>query len=157
MLQSSKFFWCALPTDAAAGDVILHLQEQGLLCADHALRCKDNIFTVLSEADIALLKEAGVAVDIRAPLDCPTTNPGYLDAPGIDRAFAALNFKFPALTVLSDLPELTSGYDGAQPGLAGQATVKLFRITKNPCTFSKPALLIVAGLHAREWAPPPCS
>ena len=69
MLQSSKFFWCTLPTDAAAGDVIRHLQEQGLLSADHALPCKDNIFTVLSEADIALLKEAGVAVDIRAPLD----------------------------------------------------------------------------------------
>src|SRR5713101_4808022 len=154
MLQSTKFFRCALPTDAAAADVIRHLQEQGLLCADHALRCKDNIVTVLSEAEIALLKEAGVAVDIRAPLDCPTTNPGYLDAPGIDVAFAALNAAFPALTELTDLPELTTGYDGTQLGLAGPATVKLFRITTNPSIFSKPALLIVAGLHAREWAPP---
>jgi hypothetical protein len=64
MLQSSKFFRCALPTDAAAADGIRHLQEQGLLGADHALRCTDNIVTVLSEAEIALLKEAGVAVDI---------------------------------------------------------------------------------------------
>jgi hypothetical protein len=154
MLQSSKFFRCALPTDAAAADVIRHLQEQGLLGADHAVRCKDNIVTVLSEAEIALLKEAGVAVDIRAPLDCPTPNPGYLDAPGIDAAFAALKAAFPALTELTDLPELTTGYDGTQPGLAGPATVKLFRITKNPSNFSKPALLIVAGLHAREWIPP---
>jgi hypothetical protein len=106
MLQSSKFFRCALPTDAAAADVIRHLQEQGLLGADHALCGKDNIVTVLSEAEIALLKEAGVAVDIRAPLDCPPTNPGYLDAPGIDAAFAALNAAFPALTKLTDLPEL---------------------------------------------------
>jgi hypothetical protein len=106
MLQSSKFFRCALPTDGAAADVIRHLQEQGLLGADHALRCKDNIVTVLSEAEIALLKEAGVEVDIRAPLDCQPTNPGYLDAPGIDMAFAALNAAFPALTKLTDLPEL---------------------------------------------------
>jgi hypothetical protein len=154
MLQSSKFFRCALPTDAAAADVIRHLQEQGLLCADHALRGKDNIVIVLSEAEIALLKEAGVAVDIRAPLDCPTPNSGYLDALGIDAAFAKLKVEFPALTELTDLPERTSGYDGVQPGLAGPATVKLFRITKNPSIFSKPALLIVAGLHAREWAPP---
>jgi hypothetical protein len=154
MLQSSKFFRCALPEDAAAADVIRHLQEQGLLCADHALRCKDNIVTVLSEAEIALLKEAGVAVDIRAPLECPTTNPGYLDAPGIDMAFAALNTAFRDLTELTDLPELTTGYDGMEPGLAGPATVKLFRITTTPSIFSKPALLIVAGLHAREWVPP---
>jgi hypothetical protein len=154
MLQSPNFFCCALPTDAVAADVIRHLQEQGLLCADHALHCKDKIVTVLSEAEIALLEEAGIAVDIRAPLDCPPTNPGYLDAPGIDKAFAALNKAFPALTELTDLPERTSGYDGVQPGLAGPATVKLFRITKNPSIFSKPALLIVAGLHAREWVPP---
>src|SRR5262245_54264229 len=154
MLQSSKLFRCALPTDAAAADVIRHFQEQGLLCADHALHCKDNFVTVLSEAEIALLKAAGVAVDIRAPLDCPATNPGYLDAPGIDRAFAALKVKFPALTVLTDLPERTTGYDGAQPGLEGPAPVKLFRITSSPSIFSKPALLIVAGLHAREWIPP---
>jgi hypothetical protein len=153
MLQSSKFFRCALPADAAAADVICHLQEQGLLGADHALRCKDNIVTVLSEAEIALLEEAGVAVEIRAPLDCPTTSSGYLDAAGIDMAFAALNAAFPALTELTDLPELTTGYDGTQPGLAGPAAVKLFRITTNPSIFSKPALLIVAGLHAREWVP----
>ncbi|WP_439407368.1 M14 family zinc carboxypeptidase [Bradyrhizobium sp. DASA03076] len=154
MSQSSKFFRCALPTDDAAADVVRHLQEQGLLCADHALRCKDNIVTVLSEAEIALLKDAGVAVDIRAPLDCPPVNPGYLDAPRIDAAFAALNAAFPAITELTDLPELTTGYDGTQPSLNGPATVKLFRITTNPSNFSKPALLIIAGLHAREWAPP---
>ena len=122
MLQSSKFFRCALPTDAAAADVIRHLQEQGLLCPDHALRCKDNIVIDLSEAEIAALKEAGVAVDIRAPVDCPPTNPGYLDAPGIDMAFAALGKAFPALTELTDLPELTAGYDGTQLGLSGPAT-----------------------------------
>ena len=82
--------------------MIRHLQEQGLLCADHALRGKDNIVIVLSEAEIALLKEAGVAVDIRAPLDCPTPNSGYLDAPGIDAAFAKLKVKFPALTELTE-------------------------------------------------------
>ena len=60
MLQSSKFFRCALPTDAAAADVIRHLQEQGLLCADHALRGKDNIVIVLSEAEIAALRRQDV-------------------------------------------------------------------------------------------------
>src|SRR5262245_23092568 len=165
MVRSANFFRCALPTDAAATDVIRHLREQGLLCADHALHCKDNIIIVLSEAEIALLREAGVAVDIRAPLandksqanaslGSPAGSSRYLDAPGINAAFAALHAAFPALTVLTDLPERTNGYDGAQPGLAGPATVKLFRITKSPSIFSKPALLIVAGLHAREWAPP---
>jgi Zinc carboxypeptidase len=86
--------------------------------------------------------------------DCPTTSSGYLDAPSIDRAFAALSAAFPTLTELTDLPELTTGYDGTQPGLAGPATVKLFRITANPSICSRPALLIVAGLHAREWVPP---
>ena len=101
-----------------------------------------------------MLRESGVEVDIRAPVDCPPPGSGYLDATGIDMAFAALNAQFPALTELTDLPERTSGYDGTQPGLAGPAAVKLFRITRNPAIFSKPALLIVAGLHAREWAPP---
>jgi hypothetical protein len=162
-----NFFRCVLPTDAAAADMIRHFQEQGLLCADHALRRKDQLVTVLSEAEIALLKDAGVAVDVGAPLtndkpppdasvDSPTTGfvSAYLDTPGIHAAFAALNAAFPALTQLSDLPEFTNGYDGAQPGLGGPAAVKLFRITTTPATFSKPALLIVAGLHAREWAPP---
>jgi hypothetical protein len=144
-----------------------HFQEQGLLCADHALRRKDHIITILSETEVALLQDAGIAVDVRAPLanvkppaeahaDSLTTGfvSAYLDTPGIHAAFGGLNAAFPALTQLTDLPELTSGYDGAQLGLAGPAAVKLFRITTTPAVFSKPALLIVAGLHAREWAPP---
>jgi hypothetical protein len=165
MLQASKVFRCALRADAGTADVVRHFQEQGLLCADHVLRLEGHIIAMLSEAEIALLEGAGVEVDINASVtsddaetdvcaDCRTAVSGYLDAPAIDRAFAKLNAKFPTLTELTDLPERTSGYDGMHPDLGGPAAVKLFRITQNPSAFSRPALLIVAGLHAREWVPP---
>ena len=142
MNTSVKFFRCALPTDAAAADVIRHFQEQGLVCADHALRRKDRIVTVLTEAEIALLKDAGIAVEVGAPLangkpppDKPPPNAlvddlttgfvsTYLDTPGIHAAYAALNAAFPALTQLSDLPELTNGYEGA--GLPGRRRSSCF-------------------------------
>jgi hypothetical protein len=38
--------------------------------------------------------------------------------------------------------------------LAGPSPVRMLRITTTPAVFSKPGFLIVAGLHAREWAPP---
>src|SRR5262249_45578461 len=76
------------------------------------------------------------------------------DGSQIASAIAALHTSFPALTQLIDLPELTSGYDGSVVGLAGPAAVKLLRITTTPAVYSKPGILIVAGLHAREWAPP---
>jgi hypothetical protein len=97
------------------------------------LRGPQCVRTILSlscpKPRFALLEEAGRAVNIRAPLandsprantalDCPTVSFGYLDAPGVDKAFAALNAALPTLTLLTNLPERTTGYDGAQPAVA---------------------------------------
>ena len=163
------FSRCSLPTDAASNGVIRHLREQGLLCADHRLLRDDREVVVLRSSEILLLEQSGIAVNViaelsndvppggdRASADALSTGfvSSYLDSPGIDAAYADLHAQFAALTTFTDLPEVTAGYDGTAPGLAGPSPVKLFRITTTPATFSKPALLIVAGLHAREWAPP---
>jgi hypothetical protein len=123
---------------------------------------------MLMQSEIALLEQSGITVDAVEALhgDEATGNEGataaittgfvsaYLDSPGIDAAFAQLHTSFPALTSLTDLPETTTGYDGSAGGLAGQSPVRMLRITTTPAVFSKPGFLIVAGLHAREWAPP---
>jgi hypothetical protein len=144
MLQSSKFFRCALPTDGAAADVIRNLQEQGLLGADHVLRCKDNIVTVLSEAEIALLKEAGVAVDIRAPLDCLTPNPGYLDARGIDAAWLSQRFCRP-LGGCAKLGRCATGWR------SGNCLRSSWR---RPPASAAPASLPAAGRRSAATLPP---
>ncbi|MET0650805.1 MAG: M14 family zinc carboxypeptidase [Pyrinomonadaceae bacterium] len=163
------FFRCWIPTDPASASVIRHLREQGLLCADHRLRRDDRELVVLTQSEVNLLEEAGVAVENLGELvpHAPTPSSAdsadaittgfvseYLDAVGIAAAFADLHASFPALTTLTNLPETTTGYDGSEPGLGGAAPVKLFRITNTPALSTKPGLLIVAGLHAREWAPP---
>jgi hypothetical protein len=123
---------------------------------------------MLMQSEIALLEQSGITVDAVEALhgDEATGNEGataaittgfvsaYLDSPGIDAAFAQLHTSFPALTSLTDLPETTTGYDGSAGGLAGPSPVRMLRITTTPAVFSKPGFLIVAGLHAREWAPP---
>ena len=142
--------------------VVRNLREQGLLCADHALRRGDREEVMLEESEVALLEEAGVIVDFLTPAPQPPRTDDlvtgfvsdYLDAPGIDAAYQNLHSLFPALTSYTALPEPTSGYDGSVAALAGPSPVKMFRITTTPAIFSKPGLLIVAGLHAREWAPP---
>jgi hypothetical protein len=162
------FARCGLPTDVASVAVMQHLEEQGLLCVDHRLRRGDRDLAVLRRSEITLLEQSGVDVDVLREMgngapgpavpaaDAPSTGfvSDYLDSPGIDTAFANLHALFPALTTLTDLPETTTGYDGSAAGLAGPSPVKLLRITTTPAVFSKPGLLIVAGLHAREWAPP---
>ena len=166
--SAPAFFRCSLPTDAASVGVIQHLREQGLLCADHRLRRDDRDIVVLGQDEIGLLEQSGIGVEILRELANDAAGPvpppvdaiatgfvsSYLDSAGIDAAYANLHALFPALTTLTDLPEATTGYDGAVAGLVGPSPVKMLRITTTPAVFSKPGLLIVAGLHAREWAPP---
>lgn len=164
--SSVDFFRCSLPTDPVSQTVIGNLRQQGLLCADHCLRRGGRDLTALRQTEIDLLKAAGVAVKVLQRIGPPTSGkPGsvdlpsgfvsaYLDTAGIHTAYSALQASFPALASYSDLPEFTAGYDGGVAGLLGPSPVKLFRITTTPAVYSKPALLIVAGLHAREWAPP---
>ncbi|HKR84729.1 MAG TPA: M14 family zinc carboxypeptidase [Terriglobales bacterium] len=159
-------FRCSLPTDPASQAVFNSLRQHGLVCADHTFRRGGWEIAALLQSEIDLLNGAGVAVQVLNRLERPASGTpipedmvtgfvtDYLDAPGIHAAYTALQASFPSLSFYTDLPESTTGYDGAAPGLAGPSPVKLFRITTTPAVFSKPALLIVAGLHAREWAPP---
>lgn len=166
MNEKVDWFRCSLPDDPASGVVLRHLRELGLLCADHGLRQNGRLTTIMSSAEIAAVKASGIkvksvsklALGARAPvgaLDFATGFVGaYLDSQGIHAAYAALQSAFPALCTLSDLPEATTGYDGSVAALAGSSPVKLFRITSTPAITANPAMLVVAGLHAREWAPP---
>lgn len=159
-------FRCSLPADPASQAVLDSLRQQGLLCADHTFRRGGREIAALLQSEIDLLTGAGIEVDVLnriepPPSDSPVATDiatgfvsAYLDAAGIHAAYSALQASFPSVSTYTDLPESTTGYDGAAPGLAGPSPVKLFRITTTPAVFSKPALLIVAGLHAREWAPP---
>lgn len=163
------FFRCVLPTDLKTEAVIQHLREQGLIGADHRLRRGTRDIVVLTTSEIGLLEQCGITCEVlrELPGDAPRIDgrggadaiatgfvSTYLDSAGIDAGYAALHALFPTLTTLSDLPEPTAGYDGGVAGLAGPSPVKLFRITTTPAVVAKPALLVVAGLHAREWAPP---
>jgi hypothetical protein len=159
-------FRCSLPADPASQAVLDNLRVQGLLCADHTLRSGGREIAALLQSEINLLNDAGIAVEVLNRIEPPPSDDlvatdiatgfvsTYLDTAGIHAAYSALQASFPGLSTYSDLPEPTTGYDGSTPGLAGPSPVKLFRITTTPALFSKPALLIVAGLHAREWAPP---
>lgn len=164
-MSNTDLFRCSLPMDPASQAVLGSLQQQGLVCADHTLASGGRQIAALLESEIDLLNDAGIAVEVLKKIEPPSSDgmvadiatgfvSAYLDAAGIHAAYAALQASFPSLSTYSDLPESTTGYDGSAPGLAGASPVKLFRITTTPALFSKPALLIVAGLHAREWAPP---
>lgn len=159
-------FRCSLPADPASQAVLDNLRQQGLLCADHVLRRGGQEIAALLQSEIDLLNDAGIAVELLNRIEPPPSESPvatdiatgfvstYLDTAGIHAAYVALQASFPSLSTYSDLPESTTGYEGSVPGLIGPSPVKLFRITTTPAVFSKPALLIVAGLHAREWAPP---
>jgi Zinc carboxypeptidase/von Willebrand factor type A domain len=164
-MSDTDLFRCSLPMDPASQAVLDSLQQQGLLCADHTLRSGGREIAALLQSEIDLLNDAGIAVEVLNRIEPPSSDSpdadiatgfvsAYLDTAGIHAAYAALQASFPGLSTYSDLPESTTGYDGSAPGLAGASPVKLFRITTTPAVFSKPTLLIVAGLHAREWAPP---
>lgn len=167
--MASKIDWirCSIAADPSTSAVLQNLRERGLLCADHTLRRGDREIVALMPGELALLESAGIEVEVLKPVQAdPVNGPpqtdsistgfvsNYLDTAGIHAAYASLQASFPVLCSYSDLPELTAGYDGATASLSGPSHVKLFRITATPAVFSKPALLIVAGLHAREWAPP---
>ncbi len=159
-------FRCSLPADPASQAVLDNLRQQALLCGDHTLRRGGREIAALLQSEIDLLNDAGIAVEVLDRIKPqPTGGPvatdiatgfvsTYLDTAGIHAAYSALQASFSSLSTYSDLPESTTGYDGSAPALVGPSPVKLFRITTTPALFSKPALLIVAGLHAVEWAPP---
>jgi hypothetical protein len=159
-------FRCSLPADPASQVVLSSLRQQGLLCADHTLHSGGREIAALLQSEINLLNDVGIAVEVLNQIEPPPSDgtvatdiatgfvSTYLDTTGIHAAYSALQTSFPGLSTYSNLPESTTGYDGSAAGLVGPSPVKLFRITTTPAMFSKPALLIVAGLHAREWAPP---
>lgn len=164
--NSIDLFRCSIPADEGSQAVFNNLRQQGLICADHAMRKGGRVTSALLQSEINLLREVGIEVDVLNPIEPPPTDnsvatdiatgfvSNYLDTAGIHAAYLALHSSFPSISTYSDLPESTTGYDGSQIGLVGPSPMKLFRITTTPGVFSKPALLIVAGLHAREWAPP---
>src|SRR4051794_34508545 len=133
-----KYFRCSIPVDPASALICQHLQEQGLLCADHRLRRANHEIVALRQSEIDLLTQAGIEVDVRSEVaEGPPANgadaistgfvSGYLDSPGIDAAFANLHALFPSLTTFGALPESTTGYDGAVAALAGPSPIQLFR------------------------------
>lgn len=161
-----RWYRCLLPDDPETQIILRHMQDQGQICIDHAYRRGGRMATVLNTSDIAALEAAGIDVErTELPPQPPSPTPSgldiatgftssFLDVPNIHAAYTALQAAFPALTSFSDLPEPSSGYDGSVATLAGPSAVKLFRITTTPTITTKPAMLVVAGLHAREWAPP---
>jgi hypothetical protein len=162
-----KFFRCRLPADEASGAVLASLQHAGELCADHVLRIPGGQIAVLLQREIDALRAASIPVEVLEDLSLrgpPSTAipddiatgfvSSYLDAAQVAAGFAALQAAFPALAQWTALPEATSGYDGSATSLAGPATVRMLRINTTPASLAKPGLLVIAGLHAREWAPP---
>lgn len=171
---------CRIAVDERELTLLRQLGADGRIDADH-FAVRDGIARLLlRDSDIALLRAAGLDVEqgsnvrerlpappaerVRAPrrraapLEATSLQTGfvdqYLDTAGILARFAALHAEFPALTQWIDLPFPSAGYDGSVAALHGPATVKLFRIVTTPASLAKPGLLLIAGIHAREWMPP---
>ena len=167
---------CDVAVDEAVLPRLRAMGADGRLSADHMLVRDGVAVMILNRREIGMLGRMGFKVKVgsdvlaqarRVRAEMAERKPAlegeglqtgfvnqYLDTAGILGRFASLHAEFPALTTWEDLPHPTSGYDGAQPALAGPATVKLFRINTTPGVASKPGLLLVAGTHAREWIPP---
>ena len=77
----------------------------------------------------------------------------YLDTQGILTKYQSLHNEFSDITHIVDLPYETSGYDGSNVSLRGPSKVKLFRINTN-LNKPKPGMMVITGIHAREWVPP---
>lgn len=171
------FFIAEVTGDPAALALVRRMGADGRLSADHMMVRDNRAILAANRRDLEVLRQMGLTVKVGPNLLAQARRVRaavvrrrvafveadglltgfvnqYLDTAGVLARFQALHDEFPALTEWSDLPHPTSGYDGAQASLAGPATVKLFRITTTPVSVAKPGLLLIAGIHAREWIPP---
>ncbi len=165
-------FECTVAHDEATVALLDTLVADGDLAIDHRAVVGGLLRLVLTDDDISIVEAAGIAVTVgddleaNAAMVADQTLPAggitdalstgfvtsYLDTAGIYAHFSALHAAFPGLTEWTDLPESSSGYDGSEPTALGASPVKLFRIrTPGP---TKPGLLLITGIHAREWVPP---
>lgn len=161
---------CTVPATPATLLAIAQLDTDGSIAADHRQVVGGELHVVLTDAEIAVVEGLGIPVtriselqvrDLRDDVggglvDTIATGfvSGYLDGPGVAAAVAALAAAHPALCTLTNLPELTPGYDGSLASALGPASVPLLRITTTPASRSKPGLLLIGGTHAREWMNP---
>ncbi len=172
-----SFHEAEVPVDPSTLTLLRQMGADGRISADHFLVRDSRARLVLNRHDIEVLRDMGLEVEIgrdlieqarrvqgevlertRGLTEADELLTGfvdqYLDTAGILGRFQSLHDEFPALTQWTNLPHPTLGYDGSQAPLAGPAAVKLFRITTTPASVAKPGLLLLAGIHAREWIPP---
>jgi hypothetical protein len=165
---------CTIPTDPDPAAALETIAELGA-AADHWV-LEDGVLRLALHSDqIERLRSAGIDLTVGADLrerarhiqrsvDLPTAGGdapfqtgfvnAYLDTAQLYGAFASLAASFPSLCTWTDLPEPTAGYDGAELALAGPAPVTLLRIRSTAAPAVRPGLLLVTGMHAREWVPP---
>lgn len=165
-------FHCRVKATAAATAILQYLDARGLVTADHLTLAGGEYFLVLTDAEIATLKDHGLKVkrgeelrtrDDRADVGDPNGPQadlltgfvtGYLDGVEVASRISSIAAAFPAFCSVITLPFTTNGYDGSLPGASGPATVRGLRITDNPGIRSRPGFLLIGGTHAREWMNP---
>lgn len=151
------------------------MSADGRISADHFSIKENTITTVLNEREIDMLREMGFGMKIgqstleeaeQAKKEVIDSRPlmeadgllsvsidRYLDTQGILSKYDSLHNEFSGITQIVDLPHETSGYDGSNASLRGPSKVKLFRINTNQ-NKPKPGMMLITGIHAREWVPP---
>ncbi len=174
--KTDSYYRCLVTATPETLRRLRELSATGSLSADHMMVRAGTLTIVLHSREIERLRAEGMEIKVGDDLlkrakrvqaetvaAAPLTEAdglltgfvsSYLDANGILARFATLHTEFPAITQWTDLPHPTLGYDGSQAGLAGPATIKMFRINTTPASTAKPGMLVIAGIHAREWIPP---
>lgn len=173
-------FECRIAAEPVYVNRLRELGARGEIALDRYRTVGGELVVVLAEEEVERVRAAGIPLTVgrsllvpkpkkkpaRAPAPMPamipTDAPGlvtgfvseYLDAEEIEARFAAIQADFPAITSWTALPNTTSGYDGSEPTLVGSKTIHYFRINTTPTGPAKPGLLLITGIHAREWVPP---
>ena len=160
---------CTVPATSANQLALAQLDADGRIAADHRRVAGDELHLVLTDPEITVLEDLGITVTRGAALQVRDLRDdvgggaadiatgfvsGYLDAPGVAAAVAALAAAHPSLCTMSTLPEATLGYDGGFAPAAGPGSLQLLRITTTPASRAKPGFLLLGGTHAREWMNP---
>lgn len=173
----TKHYSARVEREPGVEAILRQLDAEGRICLDHFAADDDGFTVVLAQSEIRILREHGLSVDLGSELltrdardgidapaaldDLPTLDAlttgftsAYLDAAQVAAQISALAAAHPAICHLSNLPEMTAGYDGSVAALTGPANVQLLRITNTPAQHNKPGMLLVCGTHAREWINP---